>query len=276
MGTILSFSNRMSRKKFSRELSKQKLTLGSILSIINTISHEHESSLLEMRNSHMKQKEQKILGILAIIFGALALLGSWIPIVNILSFFLAIATLILGVFGIAINIRNRKTLAIIGTTLGLISIVLVLITQVLSTNIFTDFARTFSHPYRNITSSTDTEDYGELPDSSTDEGDDEEDTEFFTWSQEQFDALVEGDTSDSGKGGSNYKDIIRKHGIPDSETDSVMGDYEIKRITYLSISSDPKTVVLTFVKQENGQFLLIRKFAVGLDRKEQSDSGVKV
>ena len=276
MRTILSLSNRMSRKKFPRELSKQKLTLGSILSIINTISHEHESSLLEMRNSHMKQKEQKLLGILAIIFGALALLGSWIPIVNILSFFLAIATLILGVFGIAINLRNRKTLAIIGTTLGLISIVLVLITQVLSTNVFTDFARTFSHPYRNITSSTDTEDYGELPDSSTDEGDDEEDTEFFTWSQEQFDALVEGDTSNSGKGGSNYKDIIRKHGIPDSETDSVMGDYEIKRITYLSISSDPKTVVLTFVKQENGQFLLIRKFAVGLDRKEQSDSGVKV
>lgn len=60
------------------------------------------------------------------------------------------------------------------------------------------------------------------------------------------------------------------------KTDSVMGDYEIKRITYLSISSDPKTVVLTFVKQENGQFLLIRKFAVGLDRKEQTDSGVKV
>lgn len=276
MRTILSFLEKMSRKKFPRELSKQKLTLGSILSIINTISYEHESSLLEMRNSHMKQKEQKLLGILAIIFGTLALLGSWIPIVNILSFFLAIATLILGVFGIAINLRNRKTLAIIGTTLGLISIVLVLITQVLSTNVFTDLARTFSHPYRNITSSTDTEDYGELPDISTDEGDDEEDTEFFTWTQEQFDALVEGDTSNSGKGGSNYKDIIRKHGIPDSETDSVMGDYEIKRITYLSISSDPKTVVLTFVKQENGQFLLIRKFAVGLDRKEQTDSGVKV
>ena len=224
----------------------------------------------------MKQKEQKILGILAIIFGTLALLGSWIPIVNILSFFLAIASLILGIFGIVLNLRNRKTLAIIGTTLGVISIVIVLITQVLSTNIFTDLARTFSHPYRNITFSTNTEEYDELPDSSTGEEDDEEDTEFFTWSQEQFDALVEGDTSNSGKGGSNYKDIIRKHGIPDSETDSIMGDYEIKRITYLSISSDPKTVVLTFVKQENGQFLLIRKFAVGLDRKEQSDSGVKV
>ena len=224
----------------------------------------------------MKQKEQKILGILAIIFGTLALLGSWLPIVNILSFFLAIATLILGVFGIAINLRSRKTMAIIGTTLGLISIVVILTTQVLSTHVFYDLAKTFRHPYTNITSSTDTEVYDELPDSSTGEADDEEDTEFFTWSQEQFDALVEGDTSNSGKGGSNYKDIIRKHGIPDSETDSVMGDYEIKRITYLSISSDPKTVVLTFVKQENGQFLLIRKFAIGLDRKEQSDSGVKI
>ena len=229
-----------------------------------------------MSHSQMKQKEQKILGILAIIFGTLALLGSWIPIVNILSFFLAIASLILGIFGIALNLRNRKTLAIIGTTLGVISIVIVLITQVLSTNIFTDLARTFSHPYRNITFSTNTGEYDELPDSSTGEDDDEEDTEFFTWSQEQFDALVEGDTSNSGKGGSNYKDIIRKHGIPDSETDSIMGDYEIKRITYLSVSSDPKTVVLTFVKQENGQFLLIRKFAIGLDRKEQSDSGVKI
>lgn len=276
MRTILSFSNKMSRKKFPRELSRYKLTSALILSIINTISHEHKSSLLEMSHSQMKQKEQKILGILAIIFGTLALLGSWIPIVNILSFFLAIATLILGVFGIALNLRNRKTLAIIGTTLGVISIVIVLITQVLSTNIFTDLARTFSHPYRNITFSTNTGEYDELPDSSTAEEDDEEDTEFFTWSQEQFDALVEGDTSDSGKGGSNYKDIIRKHGIPDSETDSIMGDYEIKRITYLSISSDPKTVVLTFVKQENGQFLLIRKFAIGLDRKEQSDSGVKI
>lgn len=224
----------------------------------------------------MKQKEQKILGILAIIFGTLAFLGSWLPIVNILSFFLAIATLILGVFGIAINLRNRKTMAIIGTTLGLISIVVILTTQVLSTHVFYDLAKTFRHPYTNITSSTDTEVYDELPDSSTGEADDEEDTEFFTWSQEQFDALVEGDTSNSGKGGSNYKDIIRKHGIPDSETDSVMGDYEIKRITYLSISSDPKTVVLTFVKQENGQFLLIRKFAIGLDRKEQSDSGVRI
>ena len=45
----------------------------------------------------MKHKEEKILGILAIIFGALALLGSWLPIISILAFFFAIVAIALGV-----------------------------------------------------------------------------------------------------------------------------------------------------------------------------------
>ncbi len=43
-----------------------------------------------------------------------------------------------------------------------------------------------------------------------------------------IDALIEGDT-ESRKGGSNYKDIIGKHGPPDSEIESTSGDYEIKK-----------------------------------------------
>ena len=88
--------------------------------------------------------------------------------------------------------------------------------------------------------------------------------------------MIEGDTASRGKGGSNYKDIISKHGQPDSEIESASGDYEIKKISYVSLGSNTKTVVLTFVKQENGQFLLIRKFALGLDRTEQTDDGVRV
>ena len=219
----------------------------------------------------MKQKEQKILGILAIIFGTLALLGSWIPIVNILSFFLAIATLILGVFGIALNLRNRKTLAMIGSSFGLISIIIVLISQLLFTPIFADFIRGYRSSSNYLMEEPTNEDW---PNSTIDEYEEEE--EIFTWTQEQFDALIEGDPSNQGQGGSNYKDIISEHGIPDSEVDSSDSDYETKRITYLSLSSPSKAVVLNFVKQKNGQFLLIHKFAVGLDRKEQTDSGVKV
>lgn len=227
----------------------------------------------------MKHKEEKILGIFAIIFGALALLGSWLPIISILAFFFAIIAIALGVFGIGLNLKNRKILAIIGTALGIGSIFLVLTTQVLPSGVFTDLARNFRHPYRSLTSLTEDDDFGTLPDNSTDEDNDEEDTEdtdSFTWTKEQFDALIEGDTANRGKGGSNYKDIISKHGQPDSEIESASGDYEIKKISYVSLGSNTKTVVLTFVKQENGQFLLIRKFALGLDRTEQTDDGVRV
>ena len=222
----------------------------------------------------MKQKEEKILGIIAIIFGSLALLGSWLPIISILAFFFAIIAIVLGVCGIGRNLKNRKILAIIGTSLGTLSIFLILMTQVLPSGVFTDLARNFRHPYRSLTSLTEDEGFGTLPDNSTDE--DDEDTDSFAWTQEQFDALIEGDTANRGKGGSNYKDIISNHGQPDSEIESTSGDYDIKRITYLSLGSNTKTVVLTFVKQENGQFLLIRKFALGLDRKEKTDDGVKV
>ena len=219
----------------------------------------------------MKQEEYKTLGTLAVIFGAGALLCSRIPIVNGLSFLFGFVALILGVIGIGLNLQNQKTLAMIGSSFGLISIIIVLISQLLFTPIFADFIRGYRSSSNYLMEEPTNEDW---PNSTIDEYEEEE--EIFTWTQEQFDALIEGDPSNQGQGGTNYKDIIRKHGIPDSETDSVMGDYEIKRITYLSISSDPKTVILTFVKQENGQFLLIRKFAIGLDRKEQSDSGVKI
>lgn len=225
----------------------------------------------------MKQKEEKILGILAIIFGTLALLGSWLPIISILAFFFAIIAIALGVFGIGLNLNNRKLLAIIGTSLGILSIFLVLITQVLPSGVFTDLAKDFRHPYS--TSIKEDEEFGTLPDDKSDEDkndEDIEDTDTFSWTQEQFDALIEGDTTNRGKGGTNYKDIISKHGLPDSEIESTSADYEIKKITYLSLGSSTKTVVLTFVKQENGQFLLIRKFALGLYRKEQTDDGVKV
>lgn len=224
----------------------------------------------------MKHKEEKILGIFAIIFGTLALLGSWLPIISILAFFFAIIAIALGVFGIGLNLKNRKILAIIGTSLGILSIFLVLMTQVLPSGLFTDLAKNFRHPYRSLTSLTEDDDFGTLPDNSTDEDKDDEDTDSFTWTKEQFDALIEGDTANRGKGGSNYKDIISKHGLPDSEIESTSGNYDIKKITYLSLGSNTKTVVLTFAKQENGQFLLIRKFALGLDRKEQTDDGVKV
>lgn len=222
----------------------------------------------------MKPEEQKVLGILATIFGAIALLGSWIPFINYLSFFIAIVALILGIIGLIANLKKRKTMAIIGTSLAVASVVLFFTTQILYANVYKDFVREFNRSYREASSSIERD----LTDDTIDSlPEDEEEDDTFTWTQEQFDALIEGDLDNKGKGGTNYKDIIKKHGLPDSEFDSTIEGYDTKKITYIGIDDRIKTVTLTFVKQDNGQLLLVHKIAVGLgESRQQRDSGTRI
>ena len=223
----------------------------------------------------MKPEEQKVLGILATIFGAIALLGSWIPFINYLSFFIAIVAFILGIIGLIVNLKKRKTMAIIGTSLAIASVVLFFTTQILYANIYKNFVREFNRSYREASSSMERD----LTDDTIDSIPEEEEEDSFTWTQEQFDALIEGDLDNKGKGGTNYKDIIKKHGLPDSEFDFTLGGYDTKKITYISIGDKIKTVTLTFAKQENGQLFLVQKHAVGLGlekSKQQNDSEIRV
>ena len=224
----------------------------------------------------MKPEEQKVLGILATIFGAIALLGSWIPFINYLSFFIAIVALILGIIGLIANLKKRKTMAIIGTSLAVASVVLFFTTQILYANVYKDFVREFNRSYREASSSMERDLTDDTIDSLPEEEEEEED-DTFTWTQEQFDALIEGDLDNKGKGGTNYKDIIKKHGLPDSEFDSTIGGYDTRKVTYISIGDNIKTVTLTFAKQDNGQLLLIHKIAVGLgESQQQRDSGTRI
>ena len=225
----------------------------------------------------MKPEEQRVLGILATIFGAIALLGSWIPFINYLSFFIAIVAFILGIIGLIVNLKKRKTMAIIGTSLAVASVVLFFTTQVLYANVYKEFVREFNRSYSEASASMEREEESDLTDDSAYSIPEEEEDDTFTWTQEQFDALIEGDLDNKGKGGTNYKDIIKKHGLPDSEFDSTIEGYDTKKITYIGIDDRIKTVTLTFVKQDNGQLLLVHKIAVGLgERQQQRDSGIRV
>ena len=227
----------------------------------------------------MKPGEQKVLGILATIFGAIALLGSWIPFINYLSFFIAIIALILGIIGLIVNLKKRKTMAIIGTSLSVASVVLFFTTQILYANVYKEFVREFNRSYSEASASMEREEESDLTDDSSAFIPEEEEEDTFTWTQEQFDALIEGDLDNKGKGGTNYKDIIKKHGLPDSEFDFTLGGYDTKKITYISIGDKIKTVTLTFAKQENGQLFLVQKHAVGLGlekSKQQNDSETRV
>ena len=216
-------------------------------------------------NVQMKPEEQRVLGILATIFGAIALLGSWIPFINYLSLFIGIVAFILGIIGLIVNLKKRKTMAIIGTSLAVASVVLFFTTQVLYTDVYKEYAKEFNRSYMDTSASMERKEKSGLTDDT------------FAWTQEQFDALIEGDLDNKGKGGTNYKDIIKKHGLPNSEFDSIIEGYDTKKITYIGINDRIKTVTLTFVKQDNGQLLLVHKIAVGLgESQQQRDSGTRI
>lgn len=197
------------------------------------------------------EQERKVLGILAIIFGALALLGSWMPIINNFSFILAILALIFGLIGFAVNRKRPKTLAIIGTVLSIVSIAIVLGTQAMYAKSLDKLSKDIE---QSVTSTS----------SSSDSSQKQEDTKF-NWTKEQFDALVTGDIVNRGAGGSKYDDIIKEHGEPSDTNTTTVNDHENKTISYTSFDKGLKSVVLSFAKQEDGSFLLTTKVATGLE-----------
>lgn len=198
----------------------------------------------------MKQ-ERKVLGILAIIFGALALLGSWMPIINNFSFILAILALIFGLIGFAVNRKRPKTLAIIGTVLAVVSIAIVLVTQAMYAKSLKELGKNVEETVSSVSSSI--------------ESSQKEEDAKFNWTKEQFDALVTGDIANRGAGGSKYDDIVKEHGEPSDTNTSTVNDHENKTISYTSIGTKYKSVILSFAKQDDGTFLLITKVGNGLE-----------
>ena len=187
----------------------------------------------------MKQ-ENKIFGILAIVLGAIALLGSWIPGINQISFLIAILALILGIVGLCLNRKNKNVLAIIGTVLSVASIVFAVGSQVIYNQIQKNAAQK--------TEATEQAEGGE-----------------FTWTKAQFDALKQGDILKQGAGGTNYDDVTKEHGQPSKESTTKKKDRENKVISYVAPGNNIKSVTLTFDKQEDGSYLLISKVSMGLE-----------
>ena len=205
----------------------------------------------------MMQQENKVLGILAIVFGAIALLGSWIPIINYLSFFIGTIALILAIIGLIINQKKQKTLAIIGSVISFFSLIIALVT-------LSFYSRMFNEVGKGLDTLTNS--YSSYFDSSERkiEKEEEESTKF-TWTKAEFDALKEGDILKKGAGGTKYDDVIRDHGKPTDETTSTVSGSEIKTITYLPGGSKYQAVILTFSKNEDGSFLLTSKIGTGLE-----------
>lgn len=205
----------------------------------------------------MMQQENKVLGILAIVFGSIALLGSWIPIINYLSFFIGTIALILAIIGLIVNQKKPKTLAIIGSVISFFSLIIALVTLSFYSHVL------FNEVGKGLDTLTNS--YSSYFDSSERKIEKEEESTKFTWTKAEFDALKEGDILKKGAGGTKYDDVIRDHGKPTDETTSTVSGSEIKTITYLPEGSKYQAVILTFSKNEDGSFLLTSKIGTGLE-----------
>ncbi len=87
-----------------------------------------------------KLPEKKVLGILSIVIGAIALILSWIPIVNNFAAVLAVIGVILGLIAFLVNRKHKKLLAWIGTILSVVSFAIVMGTQSMYSNAIDDVA----------------------------------------------------------------------------------------------------------------------------------------
>ena len=76
-----------------------------------------------------KNNEHKVVAIIAVVVGGIALLTSWMPFINNGSAALALVALILGVTSVIINRKNKKVLSLVSIIVAILAFIIVLITQ---------------------------------------------------------------------------------------------------------------------------------------------------
>lgn len=76
-----------------------------------------------------KKNESIAISLIALIIGILAIVLSWVPIVNNLAAIFAIIGLIFGIIAVVINRKNKKTIGIVAIVVSIISFIIVLATQ---------------------------------------------------------------------------------------------------------------------------------------------------
>lgn len=76
-----------------------------------------------------QNNERKTLAILSIVFGAIALAFSWVPIINNLAAIFAVAGAVMGIIALVLNRKSKKTKSIVGLVLSIVSFAIVMSTQ---------------------------------------------------------------------------------------------------------------------------------------------------
>lgn len=81
-----------------------------------------------------KLPEKKMLGIISIVIGVIALVLSWVPFINNFAAIVAVIGLVFGVVGLFLNRKHKKIFSWIGVVLSILAFVVVLMTQSMYSN----------------------------------------------------------------------------------------------------------------------------------------------
>ncbi|CAK8054161.1 phage immunity protein [Eupransor demetentiae] len=85
------------------------------------------------------------------------------------------------------------------------------------------------------------------------------------WTQADFDALAKGDMMNKGAGGAKLDDLINQYGKPSSTSDSSVNGMDTKMATWTNTNgSFGSNVILSFIKSDDGSYLLYSTAATGL------------
>ncbi|EPW45397.1 hypothetical protein SAG0076_05265 [Streptococcus agalactiae CCUG 47293] len=163
----------------------------------------------------MEQSEKKVLAIIAIVIGAIALISSWMPFINNGSFVIAIIALIIGVFALFFNRKRKKTLTYVSIIISILAMIIVLVTQSMYGKVIDTASKSFDKTSKSCETSYSKS--SSIEASSSRAKVKNADTKF-KWSESYFNSLVKGQTT--------YDEVVAKVGKPNSVSDST--DYDIE------------------------------------------------
>lgn len=230
-----------------------------------------------------KQAEKLPLPVIGIVLGATGLALSWIPVVNLLGFSLAIVGLILVGVSFYVNRQGKKVLTYIGLGLTLVAAIVSMTLHVtyakLATNVSKAVATEIEKEDDRVRESKILEDAkGQSAAKATTEKDKTQtiDTpegkaqvdlskDARHWTSAYFDKLQVGDEL-TGKGGAKLADVEKEVGKP-SVTFNIE-EFGIKAHAASWVNfTDTEDVVLVFVEQDNGDLLLVDK---GIEKSDEA------
>ncbi|AIG65690.1 hypothetical protein ACRHK7_05565 [Weissella tructae] len=216
-----------------------------------------------------KQAEKMALPIVGIVLGALALIMSWIPFMNLFGFFLALVGLVLTGISFYVNRQGKKVLTFISLGLVIAGAAISMAFHVSYVQLYKVAEKSIQEEQKREEKRAIADVKKEFAEMSAEEGMEMKivgeptinlDNDGNTWNQEKYDALKVG-AELTGVGGSNAADIEKEHGVATSSVEVEVGGITLKVLTWTDEydEDDDSGVVLTFIKQSNGDWLLSDK-----------------